>query len=71
METHESDLEQLSSKMVDLQEKLNLCQNSTSIERDRVSLLLDSQKKCRKTLQDVSRTLDGLTTGTSHYRGRI
>ena len=61
MENHGSEMEQMSSKILDLEEKLNLCQNSSSIERHRVSLLLESQKKCRKTLVKVSGTLEELT----------
>ena len=61
MENHTTEMDHLSSKILDLEEKLQLCGNESLIERDRVSLLLDSQKKCRKTLVKVSRTLDGLT----------
>ena len=61
MENHTSEMDHLSNKILDLEEKLQLCGNESLIERDRVSLLLDSQKKCRNTLVKVSRTLDGLT----------
>ena len=61
MENHTTEMDHLGNKILDLEEKLQLCGNESLIERDRVSLLLDSQKKCRKTLVKVSRTLDGLT----------
>ena len=61
MENHSSEVDHLSNKILDLQEMLEKCGNETTIERDRVSLLLDSQRKCRNTLVKVSRTLDGLT----------
>ena len=61
MENHTTEMDHLGNKILDLEEQLQLCGNESLIERDRVSLLLDSQKKCRKTLVKVSRTLDGLT----------
>ena len=73
MENHGSEMDQLSGKILDLEEKLSLCQNSSSIERNRVSLLLESQKKCRKTLVKVSGTLEDLTKAfkTQYRRSNV
>ena len=51
MESHQNQVDQLEMKIEALGENLQLCRNATSTEVNRVSYLLDSQKKCRSTLE--------------------
>merc|ERR1712001_408702 len=57
MDNHTSQVNQLESKIINLQENLAICRNSTFTESKRVSVLVESQKTCRKTLEKVSKTL--------------
>ena len=57
MDNHTSQVNQFESKIINLQENLAICRNSTFTESKRVSVLVESQKTCRKTLEKVSKTL--------------
>merc|ERR1712018_449930 len=61
MDNHALQVNQLESEIIELQEKLDICQNLTFYKSKRVSALLESQRKCRTTLEKVSKTLDSLS----------
>ena len=62
MDNHSNQVDQLESKIIQLQDELAFCQNSTFVEANRITVLLDSQRKCRSTLEKVSKTLNSLST---------
>lgn len=61
METHQNQVEHLESKIQALEKTLGVCRNATLMEKEEISVLLGSQKKCRVTLERVSTILDDLT----------
>ena len=61
MDNHALQVNQLESEIIELQEKLDICQNLTFYKSKRVSALLESQRKCRTTLEKVSKTLNSLS----------